>query len=442
MRQTEQIRSVPADANDGLRRLNRSDPGSIDQRHSRRLRVLIYTTLFPNSVQPLQGNFVLERMRHLLPFIDMSVVAPIPYFPRLNLNERWFRFATVPHNEQFAGFEVDHPRYFVLPKLGMATHGVSMFAGSLRQVCTRLQATDFDLIDAHYVYPDGLAATMLGAALRKPVVVSARGSDINVFPQLKTIRPMIRRVLTQADAVIAVAQSLKDNMLDLGCPSEKITVLGNGVDPVKFKPQPVFFARQTLGLPADRPIVLGVGNLSEGKGFHILVEAVARLRSHRPDVLLLLVGEGPYRSVLEKQIRELGISDNVRLIGSQPHDRLALWYSAANVFCLPSSKEGCPNVVLEAMACGLPVIATRVGDVPESLVSPAMGTLVERTAEAFERGIAEALRRSWDHDRIVAHARSRDWSSVATKILNIYSEVMARRRSQFPHSSSVQFCPK
>jgi len=438
----QHIHSMQPSTEDRPLGFDRADAGLIDRQRSRRLRVLIYTTLFPNSVHPLQGNFVLERMRHLLPFIDMSVVAPIPYFPRVNLNERWFKFATVPHNEQFAGFDVDHPRYIVLPKLGMATQGVSMFAGSLRQVCSRLRETDFDLIDAHYVYPDGLAATLLGAALNKPVVVSARGTDINVFPQLKTIRPMIRRVLAQADAVIAVAQSLKNSMLDLGCPSEKITVLRNGVDPVKFKPRPVLFARHILALPPDRPIVLGVGQLTAGKGFHILIEAVARLRSHRPDVLLLLVGEGPQRPVLEKLIRDLGVSDSVRLVGSQPHERLALWYSAADLFCLPSSKEGCPNVVLEAMACGRPVIATRVGGIPEAVVSPSVGTLVDRTVEAFEQAMAEALPRPWDHDGIVAHARSHDWSSIATKILNIYSEVIARRRPQFPHSSSVQFCPK
>jgi glycosyltransferase involved in cell wall biosynthesis len=442
MSQTEHICGVNAATEDGLWGITTSGQGLIERQGSRRLRVLIYTTLFPNSVQPLQGNFVLERMRHLLPFIDMSVVAPIPYFPRVNLNERWFKFASVPRNEQFGGFEVDHPRYIVVPKLGMATHGVSMFAGSFRRVCARLRATDFDLIDAHYVYPDGLAATLLGAALKKPVVVSARGTDINVFPQLKTIRPLIRRVLTHADAVIAVAQSLKDNMLDLGCPGEKITVLQNGVDAEKFKPLPALYARHMLALPSDRPIVLGVGQLTQGKGFHILIEAVARLRSHHPDVLLLLVGEGPYRSALEKQIRDLGVSGNVRLAGSQPHDRLALWYSASNVFCLPSSTEGCPNVVLEAMACGLPVVATRVGGIPDAVVSPAMGTLVDRTVEAFEQAIGAALFRRWDHDSIVAHARTHDWSSVALKTLSLYTEVLARRRSQFPHSSSVQFCPK
>src|SRR5436853_7868659 len=141
---------------------------------SRRLRVLIYTTLFPNSVQPLQGNFVLERMRHLTPYVDMSVVAPIPYFPRVSLNDRWFKFATVPHNENFAGFEVDHPRYVVVPKLGMATQGVPIFAGSLRQVAARLRMVVYDLIEPHYVYPDGLTPRLRRAAMITAEAISAR----------------------------------------------------------------------------------------------------------------------------------------------------------------------------------------------------------------------------------------------------------------------------
>src|ERR1051326_7653250 len=198
-----------------------SDSLTVDLVPDRRLRVLIYTTLFPNSVQPLFGNFVLERMRHLLPFIDMSVVAPVPYFPKINLTRRWSDFTRIPRNEKFAGFDVQHPRYVVVPKLGMFTHALSMFAGTLVQIGKRLKVANYDVIDAHYVYPDGVSAVMLGALFNKPVVISARGTDVNVFPQFKSIRPMIGRALNRADAVIAVAQSLKDIMVGLGCPAEK-----------------------------------------------------------------------------------------------------------------------------------------------------------------------------------------------------------------------------
>src|SRR5262249_13578786 len=158
-----------------------------------------------------------------------------------------------PHTEHIAGFDVDHPRYVVVPKLGMMTHGLSMFLGSLPDVWRRFQEADYDLIDAHYVYPDGLAALLIGRLLGKPFVISARGSDINLFPQYPLIRPLVKLVLKRAAAVIAVAQALKDVMVDLGCSEDKITVIPNGIDPVKFRPQSSELARQKVGLPANRP---------------------------------------------------------------------------------------------------------------------------------------------------------------------------------------------
>jgi len=393
------------------------------------LRALIYTTLFPNSTQPLHGTFILERMRHLLPFVDMSVVAPVPYFPRINVNQRWFNFAEAPHVERFAGFEVDHPRYLVIPRIGMTTHGFSMFAGSLPQVWRRLRAADVDLIDAHYIYPDGLAAVMLGALLKKPVVVSARGSDINLFPKFAAIRPMVRQVLKRADAVIAVSRPLKNAMIELGCSPEKITVIPNGVDPVKFSRKPWTEARQKLGLPEDRPIVLSVGHLNENKGFQILIEAVALLRRLRPDVMLVIVGEGALRPRLERQVRRLGLQSHVALVGARSSEQLATWYSAADLFCLASEREGCPNVLLEAIACGCPAIATRAGGTVEIIETPSLGTLVERTPKAFESAIDEALRRQWDRTEIAAHGQSYSWDKVANSILNIYTHVVANHQN-------------
>ncbi len=393
------------------------------------MRVLIYTTLFPSSVQPLQGNFILERMRHLLPFVDMTVTAPVPYFPKINLNEHWFAFAKTPRSEHFRGFDVDHPRYVVLPKVGMITHALSMFVGTLPQVWRRFQEADYDLIDAHYVYPDGLAALMIGRLLGKPFVISARGSDINLFPQYPLIRPLVKLVLRRADAVIAVAQALKDVMVDLGCSEDKITVIRNGIDPEKFRPQSSALARQKLGLPPDRPIVLSVGRLNENKGAHILIDAVALLKNKRPDLMLVIAGDGPNRSSLEAQIRNPELENNVRPIGGWPHDQLPDWYSAADLFCLASATEGCPNVLLEALACGCPVITTNVGGTREIVTSTSLGVLVERTPQAFASAVDQSLDHDWDRQAIAAQGRAHSWDNVATRLLHVYSEVIGRNNS-------------
>jgi len=389
-----------------------------------RLRVLIYTSLFPNSVQPLLGKFVLERMRYLRAFADCWVSAPVPYFPRVGLREQWSRFSRIPKTEWIDGFGIDHPRYLVVPKVGMATHGLSMFLGSVRQVSTRTQEMSYDIIDAHYVYPDGFAAILLGKLLRKPVVVSARGSDINLFSEFLTIRPLIREVMVRADGLIAVSESLKARMVELGCAPEKIRVIGNGVDTIKFQSRPKNEMRRLLGLPADRSILLSIGNLTENKGFHILIEAVASLRRQNSGVLLVIIGEGVYGSHLSGKIRDLGLEGNVRLVGTQPHEELSAWYSAADVFCLASATEGCPNVVMEAMACGLPVIATRAATV--MLTKPSLGLLVDRTPEDFHHAMESALARDWDCAAIVDHARSSGWDKVARSVFNVFSDVVTQ----------------
>jgi glycosyltransferase involved in cell wall biosynthesis len=393
-------------------------------------KVLAYTTLFPNSIQPLWGHFVLERMRYLVPFADVTVIAPVPYFPRISLHRRWFEFASVPRTEHLVGLEVDHPRYVVLPKVGMSTHAFSMFLGSLPQVRKRFKAHNYDLIDAHYVYPDGYAAVMLGAKFRRPVVVSARGSDINAFSELTTIRPMIRQVLRRADALVAVSQDLKKRMVKLGCPSEKITVIENGVDTERFKPLPKPESRYKLGLPEARPIVLSVGHLKEVKGFDLLIDATNSLRQSSMNPLLVIVGEGTCRNRLERQIAKLNLKDNVWLVGSRPHAELPFWYSAADLFCSASSSEGWPNVLFEAMACGLPVVAPRAWSAPEIIVSESIGFLAERNPQDFASALAHALSKRWNIDAIVAYARSHDWNNVARRISDLYSNVLIAGRAR------------
>jgi teichuronic acid biosynthesis glycosyltransferase TuaC len=390
-----------------------------------RLKVLVFSSLFPNSIQPLAGNFVMERMRHLLPYADMSVVAPVPYFPRWNLNRKWYAFARIPSAETHRGFHLEHPRYLVVPKIGMAVHGLSMFLGCLHTVIRRSSQTRYDVIDAHYVYPDGFAALLLGQWLGVPVVVSARGSDINVFPRFRTIRPLIRRVLTRAAALIAVSDGLKDVMVQLGCPPEKITVISNGVDSLKFYPRPQSECREFLRLPPAAPILLAVGHLNENKGFHILIEAIKQLQDRRPDILLVIVGDGPWKMRLQRIVCRMGLESNVRLAGARPHEELSRWYSAADVFCLASRTEGSPNVVMEALACGRPVLATAAASAV--LTNPSSGIIVERSVQDFSRGMEQALSRDWDYSAIAAHASSQGWDSVAQRVLKVLADAAAKR---------------
>ena len=390
------------------------------------MKVLVFTSLYPNNVWPNHGVFIKERMSQFakLDGCEVKVVAPVPYFPAIKLNWRW-RFSQVARRELRNGIEVYHPRYFLTPKIGMALYGWMMFLSVLPAVRRIQKDFDFDLIDAHYVYPDGFAAVLFGWIFKKPVVVSARGSDINLFKTFPLIRKLLQYVLRKAARVVAVSKALKEAMVQLGIPEEKISGIPNGVDPEKFYPVPKEQARRELGLP-NRRTVLSVGNLTDNKGFDLVIKSFRVLvdRFHENDVQLAIVGDGPYRSHLEKMISSLRLDGQVRMVGPVSHDKLHLWYSAADVFCLASSREGWPNVLLESLACGTPVVATAVGGIPEIISSDNVGLLTERDEAKIAEAIRAALKKSWRSDEIVAYAKRFTWQQTALAVLDVFDSVL------------------
>jgi glycosyltransferase involved in cell wall biosynthesis len=295
---------------------------------------------------------------------------------------------------------------------------------SLLPYLRRLKAAwNFDVIDAHYVYPDGYAAVEIGKALGVPVVVSARGSDINLFRDISSARPHLTHTLRRASALIAVSEALGRAMRELGAP-EHIRVIPNGVDARKFHPVPQDTARQRIGAPPGR-LLLAVGHLTQNKGQGRLLgayRALLNLGGH-DDVSVAIVGEGPFRIELERLIGFYGLRGRVRLAGEIPHEDLHLWYSAADLSTLFSRREGWPNVVLESMACGTPVLATPVGGVPEILADGRSGALAEGEDEALGRALAEALARPWDREAIARDAARHTWETAASAVHEVLSRV-------------------
>lgn len=390
-------------------------------RHRRgesRLRVLTFTSLFPNAVQPTLGIFIYQRMAHLArrPGQSVQVVAPIPYFPRWLGWSRWQAMSRIPRQERIGELTVYHPRYLLLPKVSMLFHGLLMFLGSVGLVRRLKKETQFECIDAHYVYPDGFAAALLAKLLDVPFIVSARGTDINLFPSFRLVRPMIRWTLRQAAGAVAVCTALKEAMTDLGLSAERTQVIGNGVDPKRFQPENPAEARRCLGLAEDAQVVVAVGALIPRKGYQFLIPAFAAIAPRFPGLRLYIVGEGEYHTRLEALAREAGVADRVFLVGNRPNEELRLWFSAARVSCLVSSREGWPNVLLESLACGTPVVATRVWGVPEVIVSTDLGVMVDQNVQSIAAGLESALQRGWDREALVRHARTRTWEVVAEEV--------------------------
>ncbi|MBS0609632.1 MAG: glycosyltransferase, partial [Proteobacteria bacterium] len=314
--------------------------------------------------------------------VQAKVVAPVPWFPSKSPRfGAYARFAATPHHEQRNGVEVHHPRYLLPPKVGMHIAPYAMALGALPTI-RRLQRQgfDFDLIDAHYYYPDGVAASLLARWLHKPFVVTARGSDLNLITQYAFPRKLILRAAAQAGASIGVSQALMDRLAELGADRSKLNTLRNGVDLERFVPEDRTEARQRLGLPVQGQYLLSVGNLVELKGHHIAIESLTQL----PGVTLLIAGAGPEEGALKALAQRLGVAERVRWAGVVPQADLKWWYSAADALVLCSSREGWANVLLEAMACGTPVVATNICGTPEVVSSPAAGTLMaSRDAQAL-----------------------------------------------------------
>ena len=317
----------------------------------------------------------------------------------------------------------------MLPKISLPFQAVLMFFGSL-PLMRRLHKTfQFDIIDAHFVYPDGLAAVLLGKALNLPTVVSARGTDINLYPAYRFVRPQIRFALRRATGAIAVCKSLGEVMSTLAGPGRDVREIGNGVDTSRFCPVKQEEARKELGLPLNAHIVVAVGALIPRKGYHLLIPAFAQIAQQFPDSQLHILGEGESRGELTRMIEMLGLTGRAYLQGSCPNAQLRCWYGAADVSCLASSREGWPNVILESLACGTPVVATGVWGTPEVITSPELGVIVEQTIPSIASGLKVALEKRWDRERIAAHARKRDWDTVAKEVEE-YLELVLKRSAQ------------
>ena len=342
------------------------------------MKVLLFSSLYPSTVRPIHGIFVETRLRELLKTgqVQAKVVAPVPWFPSKSPRfGEYAQFAATPRFEHRNGLDVHHPRYLLLPKVGMNMAPYAMALGALPTV-RRLQREgfDFDLIDAHYYYPDGVAAGLLAKWLGKPFFVTARGTDLNLIPEYPFPRKLILKTAFAASGSIGVCKALIDSLEQLGADPVKLHTLRNGVDLERFTPEPRELARQRLGLQTQGSYLLSVGHLIERKGHHIAIEALVAL----PGVTLLIAGSGPEERALKSLASRLGVSDRVHWAGVVPQAELRWWYSAADVLTLCSSREGWANVLLEAMACGTPVIATDIWGTSEVVSSEAAGRLMER----------------------------------------------------------------
>lgn len=380
-----------------------------------RPKLLVFTTLFPHSGRPNAGLFIRERMFRVGRQLPLIVVSPQPWFPFQGILQSFrphFR-PGAPHHEIQDGIEVFYPRFFSVPGLFKSFDGLFMALGSLFLLRRLKQRFDFDLIDAHFAYPDGYAAVLLGKWLQVPVTITLRGTEVPLS-RIAGRRQLIIKALQLAARIFSVSASLKQHVVDMGIAASKIRVVGNGVDLIKFQGVNKDEARNKLGLPLDMPVLISVGALVERKGFHRVIECLPNLCQQFPGLRYLIVGgagpEGDWSQQLRQKVAELGLESHVIFLGPMLSQDLKVPLSAADVFVLATRNEGWANVFLEAMACGLPVVTTDVGGNAEVVSSKELGMVVPfGKAGELQAALSQALNQDWDRNAIIAYAQANSW---------------------------------
>ncbi|MDR3212621.1 MAG: glycosyltransferase family 4 protein [Azoarcus sp.] len=394
----------------------------------------VLSSLFPSSVQPNSGLFVRERMFRVARRLPLFVVAPTPWFPYQEwIREYWkkpyFR-PGAPEYEEQQGIPVWYPRFLSVPGVFKNCDGWTMALAAHRRFAAMRHAGHLDLIDAHFGYPDGYAAILIGRRLGVPVTITLRGSEVRLAHD-PFLGPKLREALMGATKVFTVCESLRQFAVDLGVPGERAEVIGNGVDAGRFRPRDRNAARAALGVPLDAPVLISVGWLVEGKGYHRVIEVLPELVRRWPGLVYLIVGGGSPagndRAALEAQIERLGLKETVRFLGELPPGDLPGPLSAADVFVLATRSEGWANVFLEAMACGLPVVTTDVGGNREVVSRPELGVVVPFGEPlALEAALDRALSRPWDRAAIRRYAESNSWDGRIDRLCRVFTELTGR----------------
>ena len=396
--------------------------------------LLVYSSLFPSPVQPNAGVFVRERMFRVGAHLPIVVVAPTPWFPFqsvLRMFRPHFRPMPPAHQQQ-DGVDVLYPRYFSIPGVFKQWDGLFMALSTYAMVKRLHQAGRVDIIDAHFAYPDGYAATLLGRWLKVPVAITLRGTEARHARTPALVGPL-KKALQGATRLIAVSSELLRVAVQLGADPARALVVGNGVDISKFQPHPKDQARAKLGIAPHARVLISVGGLVERKGFHRVIPLLPELLKTYPDLVYLIVGgasaEGDNRAELEEMVADLGLGAHVRFLGLKPHAALAEVLSAADVFVLATRAEGWANVFLEAMACGLPVVTTDVGGNREVVCRPELGEVVPfGDAQALSKALQAALRAQWNAECIRQYAQENAWPHRVQVLLDVFRSMAADKQ--------------
>ena len=384
-------------------------------------RIAIVTPMLPVPHDQTRGRYIHETARSLSRLAKVKVFFQQSRYPKLPyVAPRSFLKGQVGSDYRIDGIDVEAFTYPVFPIISRAINGHVSSA----LLTPRVKAFHPDIVLAYWVYPDGYAALRTARKIGVPCVVGALGSDIHVRSGISG--RMTRQTIDGVQALLTVSEAMRQTAIrDFGAKPERVHTIINGFNTSVFYPRDQAETRQTLGIAADEQMVVYVGRFVEAKGMRELITAFQAMAQRNPKASLALIGDGVMRDALVVLVQSAGLQSRVRIPGGQPPDQVAEWICASDVLTLPSWSEGYPNVVVEGLACGRPVVATDVGGTRE-ILNEHNGILIPpKQADVLQNALEKALAGHWDHGAI-AHAMQRTWDDVARETLEVCQQVIAQ----------------
>ena len=396
-------------------------------------RVLVISEFFPHPARPAEGLLVSQQIQHLSVGRVTAVVVPSVWYPPLRRYQYLRSVRPASGWSESNGLAICRVPVHCLPKVG-EFWGPHEFLRATRHLLEQ-QSLPFDLIHAHWAYRSGYVAYRLAREFRKPLVISVLGSDANHWLYEKNKRKKLMQALHGAEAIISISQALQRRLVDHGIAGNKIFIIPQGIDLNQFSLRPSRLETHVRARFGNSFVCACIANHYPVKGLDLLLRALARTQSR---IAVILIGDGPERGKLEAIARLLEIDSRVWFTGQKPHDQIPNWINAADALVLPSRNEGLPTVMVEALACGKPVVATDVGGVREVLVDANLGIIVPpENVQALAAALEAMPQRHWDHQAIRRRGQDFSWDQFNRKLGQVYHHVLGTASHEISRSEAA-----